>query len=95
MAKYYEIKLIFTPGLSEAQTDILIQIVEGHDCMTGGGGDDKSAEYVVAGKRIVDVVEVVAQVVFAAAAGQLPSVRLEEADLDEDIEDEQEEGQPA
>ena len=95
MEKYYEIKLVFTPGLSDAQTDLLIHAVEEHGCMTGGGGDEKNSEYVVAGMRIVDVVEVVAQVVFAAAAGQLPSVRLEEADIEEDIEDEQEEGQPA
>ncbi|MCL5998772.1 MAG: hypothetical protein M1546_22350 [Chloroflexi bacterium] len=94
MDKYYEIKLVFTPGLDDAQADTLIGIVEANNCMTGGGGDAQSAEYVVSGERLVSVIEAVAQVVFAAAAGKLPAVRLVEADIEEGVEDEQE-GQPA
>lgn len=97
MDKYHEIRYVFADNLSETQTDALIHIAEANGCMVGGGG----AELVLAGERIVAVVEATTQVLFAAAAGRLPTVRLEEVETDEDedteedINEQEEQGEPA
>jgi hypothetical protein len=90
-----EVQLTFKPCPTESQLDKLIELVESYNCTIGGGGDASYYRVVLAGDRVVDVVQVLVRVMLEAGTGQLPSVSIEEAPAptEEDIEDEQEEGQ--